>query len=457
MKINKTSDTKLASIFPRLSMIHASLVVAFMTTCVGLCQISLDIFVARKFGTGKEIDSFYLAFVLPSMLVNVLAGGTIIGAFLPAYVQTLTGSGEAPARQLLGETIFILFVWLLTTVVLLSASYPILWEFANTQYAIHARKLTIELSLTLLWFLLFSGLSTLLCATLVARKRYVLSSLAPALIPATALIFLVYARNEVEIQMLAKGLVAGAAIQFLILAATLVRGRLIQLSLRPLDLSRTRSLLAGYLWMMGTAGLLAGITLVDQATAGSLALGSVARLNFAVKLVNMFLAFLTVVVANTSLPYFSRMVLVSDWRLLWKELRIILGVIFGLGVIASVVWILFSEQVVHLVYERGAFSHSDSVAVARIQSYYALHIPFYMLGVVGIRMLNAIQRNDILILVAAFAFVTNIIINKLLVPTMGVEGIVLGKTAVYAFLTGSIILFLRKILTTKNCEENSSA
>ena len=437
-------------------MARAALIVALMTIFVGISQVLLELVVASKFGTHPDLDAFYLAYILPAALVNVLAGGAILGAFSPAYLRVLTDFGDAAARELVGQAFLLLFAWLLIVSVVLVMCYPFLWGLGGPRYAPHAKALAVELFQMLLPFLILNGLSSLLCATLAARRRFALSSIAPALVPTIALVFLLAAKTTLGISALVIGLVLGASLQCAVLLVVLIRERLIKFSKTVVDSAQIRAVFGHYAWMLGAAALLAGISIVDQAMAGSLEAGSVAKLNFGTKLITMGLAFLTVIIGNAALPYFSRMVLEKDWTVLWWNLRKPLACIFLLGVLVALGLFFFSEPVVRVVYERGAFTHSDSMAVARVQSYNALYIPFYLVGVVGWRMLNALQRNDILIGVAGSTFLLNVASNLLLMPYLGIEGIVFGKTFVYGFWAVVILFFLRRKLMDNQSVGNMS-
>lgn len=436
-------------LLPRLQIFRAGLTIALLTILVGIGQILLDLLVARKFGASPTLDAFYLAFILPSTLVNVLAGGAVLGAFTPAYVQILLKAGATAARQIMGQAFMILVVWMISIAIILYWTYPALWKLAGEQYAASSRVASVELFSLLLPFLILNGTSSLLCVPLVAAKHYVLSSIAPAIVPFTAVVIFESIPTSMNVHTLALGLSFGAALQCALLLVILLRLNLISFRFVLADLARLRPTIKDYCWMFGTAGLLAGIAITDQVFAAGLEPGSVAKLTFGFKLINMFLALSTVAIANAFLPFFARAVVEDNRGTLWAELRDVLCAAFVVGVIAAVIWQLLSQHVVQFIYEGGAFTHSDTKAVGKIQSVYALHIPFYIVGTVSMRMLNAMRRNDLLMLVAIFAFVLNIVANFFFAPKLGVEGIALSKTIVFGFILVSLFLILRSHLDHK--------
>jgi putative peptidoglycan lipid II flippase len=93
--------------------------------------------------------------------------------------------------------------------------------------------------------------------------------------------------------------------------------------------------------------------------------------------------------------------------------------------------VTFSEPIVRLLFERGQFLASDTRAVARVQALYALQIPFYVLGILGVQLLHAVSANRVLMWVSIGNFFTNIIGNFVFMRVWGVAGIAFATSMVY--------------------------
>jgi putative peptidoglycan lipid II flippase len=101
--------------------------------------------------------------------------------------------------------------------------------------------------------------------------------------------------------------------------------------------------------------------------------------------------------------------------------------------------VVFSEPIVRLVFERGHFLASDTRAVARVQALYALQIPFYVLGILGVQLLHAISANRVIMWVGIGGFVTNVVGNYVFMRVWGVVGIAFATSLVY-FLSMIVLL-----------------
>jgi len=83
------------------------------------------------------------------------------------------------------------------------------------------------------------------------------------------------------------------------------------------------------------------------------------------------------------------------------------------------------------VFQRGQFSAADTEAVAHVQTLYALQIPFYVLGIMGVQVLHATSTNRVLMWVSIGNFFTNVIGNYVFMRLWGVAGIALATSIVY--------------------------
>jgi putative peptidoglycan lipid II flippase len=89
---------------------------------------------------------------------------------------------------------------------------------------------------------------------------------------------------------------------------------------------------------------------------------------------------------------------------------------------------LFSEPIIHFLFQRGSFVARDTVVVAEIQAFYALQIPFYLANVLATRLISSLLTNYLLLWSAAIYLTTSIILNLLLIKPLGVAGIALSTS-----------------------------
>jgi putative peptidoglycan lipid II flippase len=170
---------------------------------------------------------------------------------------------------------------------------------------------------------------------------------------------------------------------------------------------------------------------VDQYLAALLAPGSVAALSYGGKIVSLVIGFVALPLSVTLLPYFATMAAQHRWEKLRSTLLDWSVLLLGMAIPIASVCAYWSIPIVQLLFERGAFSSADTALVARIQGYLLLQLPFYVVGILWVRVLTALQRTRLVALVALTNATINIAASLVLIPSEGVAGIAMAISLGY--------------------------
>ena len=149
------------------------------------------------------------------------------------------------------------------------------------------------------------------------------------------------------------------------------------------------------------------------------------------------------------LPYVSKTVADKDWSGLQHTLKKYTILILQLSIPCTILIFIYSEPIIQLIFQRGAFTESDTQLVGQVQAMYILQVPFYMLSILKVRLISSIKYNQILFYGALISFVLNILLNYLFMQYFGVSGIALSTAAVYLvsyiFLSVGLHLKLKRL------------
>jgi putative peptidoglycan lipid II flippase len=405
-------------------------VVASMTLVVKALALVKDLVVARAFGVGAEVDAFLVAFILPQFIINVVAGA-FHTSLVPTYIEVRDRDGREAAQDLLSAVTARALAILAACTAALVIIGPLLLPVIGSGF--DAR--TLDLSRGMFWLVLpavmISGMGVIWGAVLNAGDRFALAAIAPAAVPAATLVLVLLMLETLGVQALALGLVAGFVLQAGLLAWSL---RKRQYRLRPTWRTRqTASLsivMGQFAPAVAAAVLGSGTELVDQAMATPLGEGSVSALNFGMKLLSFALAIAATGLSVTMLTHFSKLVAARDWAAIRHTYRRYALLIVAASVPLVVLIVVFSEPIVRLLYERGAFTPQDTLLVSRIQAAYALQIPFYLLGTITARLISAYRMQTAFFWLAGINFAVNVAFNLLFSRWFGVAGIALSTSLV---------------------------
>jgi len=207
-----------------------------------------------------------------------------------------------------------------------------------------------------------------------------------------------------------------------------------------------------YAPMIAGAFLMCSTGLVDQSMAAMLPSGSVASLNYGNRIISLPITITSTALSTAVIPYFSKMVAREDWTTLRHTLKQYLGLIFAVSIPLTGLIILFSEPIVQILLQRGSFTANDTHLVAQIQACYAFQIPFYISGMLVVRLISAMRNNQILMWGSAGNLIVNIGLNYLFMQWLGVPGIALSTSGVYLFSFSFLLLVA--IQKLKQTEQN---
>jgi putative peptidoglycan lipid II flippase len=411
------------------------------TVLAKLIALGKDWMVARRFGAGDEVDAFLIAFVIPSFGVAVL-GHSFAQAFVPTYLGLRERGSPAAARRLVDGVLVAGFVLLVAIALLLAIVAPYLLQLIGSGFDPAKLELALRLFYVLLAVLVAGGISSILAAVLNAHEQFAATALAALCLPLGMVVGFGLFQERFGIFALAGGTLAGSLLECLLLAGALGRSGLIEVPrLRGLD---EATLYVGSRYWPVAAGslLMSSSAVVDQSMAASLGSGNVSILNYGNKIVALVLSVVAVSLSTVLFPRFSRQIAAGQWGELKRTIdgyakAILIG---SLPVVALLA--LLAGPMIGLLFERGAFTPQTTAAAARVQTYLALQIPFYILAMVGARVLSALDSNQIVLRIAALNLVLNVAGDYLLMQWFGVDGIAMATSLVYlaaAIVTWSAI------------------
>jgi len=192
--------------------------------------------------------------------------------------------------------------------------------------------------------------------------------------------------------------------------------------------------------------VLGSTTLVDQAMAATLAPGSVAALGYGNKVVVLILVLGGVAIKTAVLPFYSKMVVERDWAGVRHTVKTfsLLSLIASIPI--TILLFMFSTPVVRLLFERGAFSHGDTVLIGQVQAMYALQIPAFVLTCIIAPLISSLRANHLLMWSAFISLPLNIALDYVLIQYLDVAGIALSTTLIYVVSWIYLTVFSYRII-----------
>jgi putative peptidoglycan lipid II flippase len=434
---------------PNRSIFFSAIIVGSMTFIVKFAALAKDLVVANNFGVSKELDAYIVAFILPSFVINVVAGA-FHTSLVPTYIEVRENEGQAAAQEVFSGILARALMILGACIILLALFGPIVLPLLGSGFASETLVQSQTMFYIMLPSVIISGLAIILGATLNSGDKYALAAIAPLAVPLATMIILVLTINILGVYALAVGLVVGFCVQASLLGTSL-RGHQISLvpRWRTKYSSAVNQVMHQFLPAAASAILITSNELIDQSMATPLGAGSVSALNYGIKLLAFLIAIGSTALSVTVLTHFSKLVAAHEWGTIRHTFKTYSRLIIVVTIPLALIFAVFSEPMVKLLYERGAFTESDTILVSRIQTAFFLHFPFYLLVTLTSRLLSSLKMQSVFFWGAILNLITNVGLNYVFTRWFGVVGIALSTSIVYmisfCFLLSVLLIKLRQV------------
>jgi putative peptidoglycan lipid II flippase len=184
-------------------------------------------------------------------------------------------------------------------------------------------------------------------------------------------------------------------------------------------------------------------TVVDQFFAAHLSPGALASMSYAQRILALILGLGATAVGRAMIPVLARAPDSARSALREMTLRWV-RIVFAAGLVAIAVGWWLAPWVVRLLFERGAFTAQDTQAVVMVFRMGLLQLPFYFSGVLLFYALAGRRQYVSMTVIAAIALFTKLLLNALLVPSWGTQGVMLSTAIMNAILMALYLYLLRK-------------
>ena len=432
-------------------ILAAMVTVGGFTALVKLAAVAKEMAIAYQFGTGDELDAFLIALLLPQFAINLI-GGSLNAALIPAYIQVREQEGQWAAQRVLSSVMVLSvgFLVALSVVLALTASYIL--PLVASGFAAEKLALTHSLYYVLLSTLVLSGLATTWGAILNAENRFALAAVVPVATSIVTVLLVIVMAKHWGIFALAIGAVGGGLIEAGLLGWGLTRDGV---SLVPRwcgTCPAVKQVLAQYAPMVAGAFLMGGTGVVSQSMATMLGSGSVSALAYGNKLTNLVVGIGAVAVSTAVLPHFSRMVTVKDWHGLRHALGTYTRLLLAVSLPVTLALIYFSEPMVAVFFQRGAFTEADTHLVSQVQTIILLQVPFYVVGMIFVRLISALKANQVMMWGNVINLFVCIVLNYVLMQRFGVICIALAISLMYLISCCFLMLVSLRLMKWKISE-----
>jgi putative peptidoglycan lipid II flippase len=399
--------------------------------------VAREVLFAGLFGPTWVADAFVIAFRIPNLLRDLFAEGALSSAFVPTFTEAFSRDGRERAFQLASRVLTgTLLATSLVTVAGILFAGPLTAALSDDFRGDPAGQAMLALLTRIMMpTLALISISAVFMGMLNSQRRFTAPAYAPALFNLTAIsagagLWLIGARGERGVVIWALAHVAAAAVQ----AACQLPG-LWRLGYRPKLLSPALMSDPGVrriLRLMGPASIgLAAVqvnVLVNTHFAARLQEGTQVLLQCSFRLFYLPIGVFGVALAVVTTTQVADEAARGDRAALRERTAEGGRGVWMLAAASAVGLIVLAEPVVTALYQRGLFTHADTLATVPILRAYMLGVLPYSLVKIYVPAFYALGHPRVPMLAALAAVAANVAWSTFAWQRFGAPGLAFGTT-----------------------------
>jgi putative peptidoglycan lipid II flippase len=425
-----------------------------MATVAGLTGVSRilgfirDILTAAILGAGAVSDAFFVALKLPNFFRRVTAEGAFSVAFVPLYSGIMESKGQEKAGLFASNALAVMLLFLVpfTLLALMAMPYIIYVIAPGFAHDVLRYELAIDLSRITFPYLLMMSLTALLGGILNAHDKFAPFASAPIFFNLCLIAALLWFTpiTATPGHAMALGVAAAGITQLLWLIYNVKKNGVPIVVKTPEFTPNIKKLFR----LMGPGVIGAGVMHInlfaDLILASLLAGGSISYLYYADRLNQLPLGMVGIAVGTALLPMLSKAIAANNDKETQHLFNRALEICLLLALPAAAALFVMPETLIGALFERGEFTHDDTLAAATVLKGYAVGLPAY----IAVKVFSTAywSQHDTMSPVKISIMTTslNIALSIALIWPFGVAGIAIATGLVGWFQLGLLYWGLRK-------------
>ena len=427
-------------------LVSAAVIVAIGFMLSRILGVARSVAIANAFGTDPELAAYWVAFRLPDLVFQLLAGATLSSAFIPTYSRIRVTRGSRAAWRMASSVLHLVSVatFVAAGVAYIAAPKVVPWLAPGLGMATgrEAELTALAVHLTRLMLLspLFFGISGMLTGILNARQHFLAPALAPLIYNLSIIIAAVFFAKRFGIEGLAWGVVIGSAGHLLVQIPALSTVGMRWTPSLDVFAEGVRDVVA----LMGprVIGLAASQVnfLAVIFFASFVSDEAISAMNYAFLMMMLPVGVIGMAISTAVFPTLAQHAAARETMLLRDALTHALRTILLLAIPASVGLILLAAPSVRLLLERGAFDERSADLVVSALVVYGFGI-FAHSGVeILSRGFYALSDTRTPVAAAVVAMILNVALAAVLVTPFGLRGLA-GAATLTAILEFALLVF----------------
>ncbi|MDR3594804.1 murein biosynthesis integral membrane protein MurJ [Clostridium sp.] len=407
-----------------------------------------DYFTAVKFGTTIQADAYLMASNIPNVLF-VIIGGAIATTIIPIYNEIKYNAENEELEKFTSNIITILLIVSLILTICCELFAPQLVIIMAPGFIGYKYTLTVLLTRILASVIILNTLIYVFTAILQCENNFSLPASIGIPYNIILIIYFILFINKFGVVGLSIVVSMALIIQICILRYALKKVKFkykFYLNFKDKNLNKILTLIVPI--CIGT-----GMTQINGVFNGiyasSLDSGSVAAINYALKLNALIVDIIIVSITTIIYQNLTKVIANGENKELHKETNKSILTMFIVLMPIVIIAIMYNEYIVKFLFQRGAFNSESTIMTAKAFYYYAFGLFAIAINNILSRVCYSLGDTKTPMINTFLAILVNIATGFILKDILGVGGIALASTI--GSIVSMIVLYFNVNKKIKNC------
>lgn len=400
-------------------LVKSTLVITVCSLIGIIISFVSQIVIANYFGAKFERDAYFVASTVPTYLSAIFIGSIGV-VFLPKVVEIKANETIELSKWL--STIFFTFIFFSLILVFLCVilSKQII-GFIATGYEEKQIQFASNILIVIILTFPLSVLNNLLSSLYQIKNSFFYPAIAPIISAVISLVCVIVLSDKIGIYSLALGLLFGSvfSLAFLLPILRTYKVRFMICLKDPMFLSFIKT----FIPLLITGILFRSTSIFERSFASNMEVGSISYLGYSSQILAILALLTSSGIGLTIYPRFSR---------LWAEKKKtefnsffvkIIRIILLLSIPISLVVVFYGDIFIQTIFERGAFSHSVTLAVTKALSWSMGAFVFQNLGNVVSKIFYISGKTTAISIIGSIELFIYILLGFLLSPYFSFIGL----------------------------------
>ncbi|WP_042683467.1 murein biosynthesis integral membrane protein MurJ [Anaerosalibacter massiliensis] len=413
-------------------------IIMFFTLSSKFLGFLREVLIAKKFGSGWETDTYFIAMSATTMFMGMV-GGALNTTVIPIFSEIEVRHGEKRKKEYMNNVLNVVFFISIIIMILGWIFSPFIIKLLAKGYEGKQFELAVKLNRIGLPITLFMAITYVFKGFLESNESFVAPSAIGFPFNLVYIVFLLFFANKHGIKgLMVASVVAAAAQIFIQISPSKKLGYKYEFrfDLKDRYLRKALSL---------TVPVLIGSTIseinviVDKRLASVLTAGSVSALTYAARIRSLVLGVFVTAITTAIFPMLSKESNKEGQGSLNEIMSYGINIILIITIPATIGLIVLAEPFVRIFFQRGAFDSVATTMTSQAVIFYSVGIVASSLKIMINKVYYSLQDTRTPMINGALAVGINIIMNLILVGPMKHGGLALA-TSVSEIITALLLI-----------------